>query len=80
MSNKTQWSKYVNSASVCLQVTKAHSMQFERDYVLDPIPEARVLLRRELKVIFRNKMSLQIRVAQVVFSLPQISNSKVLRF
>jgi hypothetical protein len=55
-------------------------MQFERDYVLDPIPEARVLLRRELKVIFRNKMSLQIRVAQVVFSLPQISNSKVLRF
>lgn len=62
-----------------LQVTKAYSMQFERDYVLDPIPEARVLLRRELKVIFRNKFALQIRVAQVVFSLPQLSNSKVLR-
>lgn len=80
MSIKTQRSQYVNSASVCLQVTKDLSMQFERDYVLEPIPEARVLLRRELKVIFRNKIALQIRVAQVVFSLPQISNSKVLRF
>ncbi|CAM6101594.1 unnamed protein product [Calypogeia fissa] len=45
---------------------RAYDLQFSRDFVQDPWPEFLLLLDRELKVTWRNKLSLIIRLVQVL--------------
>ncbi len=48
------------------QETKGLPIQFDREYVLDLKPEMILLLKRELKVVWRNKLGFYLRLMQVL--------------
>jgi hypothetical protein len=48
------------------QETKGLPIQFDREYILDLKPEMILLLKRELKVAWRNKLGICLRLMQVL--------------
>ncbi len=50
------------------QETKGLHVQFDKDYILDLKPEMMLLLKRELKVAWRNKLGFYLRLMQVLIT------------